>query len=68
MSIGKLKVIELLQTTIELIQNDRLRVAELEGKSIEEILDMAEAKAAEAVEKAGELKDSKPREPFPAII
>lgn len=54
----KEKAIYLLKCLIELIEKDRVHADEIEGKTADEILAMAEVEAARAVEGSQALKDS----------
>lgn len=54
----KEKAIWLLKTLIELIQNDQVRAEEIQDLTTAELLEMAEAEAAKAVEGSAKLKDA----------
>lgn len=55
---NKSKAIYVLKCLIELIENDKVRADEIEGKTSDEIIAMAEAEAAKAVEGSERLKNS----------
>lgn len=55
---SKERILYLLKLLIELVENDRLRAAEIEGMTTDQILDLAEAKANEAVAGAQDLKNT----------
>ena len=52
---SKERAIFVLRTLLELVENDRVRADEIEGKTTEEIIELGEAKAAEAKENADRL-------------
>lgn len=53
----KERVIFILKSLLELVENDRVRVDEIKNMTTEQILDLAEAEANKAVEGSERLKD-----------
>lgn len=54
---AKDKAIFVLETLLDLVRKDRVHASEIEGKTADEIIAMAETKAAEAVENSQNLAD-----------
>lgn len=54
----KERIIYALKTLIELVENDRIRAGEISGLTTDQIIELAEAKADEALAVAERLKNS----------
>lgn len=59
MPTDKDKAIYFLKCLIELVENDRVRVEELEGKTADQIIELAEIEANKAVAGSQDLKDGR---------
>lgn len=53
----KEKALFFLKSLVELVENDQIALSELEGKTADEVINMAAAEAAKAVENSQNLKD-----------
>lgn len=54
----KSKILYALKSLIELVENDQIRLDQIQGLTTSEIIDLAEAEAAKAKQGAQELKDT----------
>ena len=51
------KAIYFLKCLIELVENDQVRVSEIEGKTADEVIAMAEVEAQKAAKDSADLRD-----------